>query len=66
MESLHRVEAREAGRDYRVAVVGGGQRPHVGVVVVAQPYPSRGRPGEKNCVTISQKVKPRNTSPSTK
>lgn len=35
---------RRAGRDV-VAVVGGGERPHVGVVVVSQPYPSRGRPG---------------------
>lgn len=32
------------GRDL-VVVIGGGERPHVGSVVLAQPVPSRSRPG---------------------
>jgi hypothetical protein len=35
---------RSAGRDV-VVVVGGGERPHVGCVVVASPMPSRTDPG---------------------
>jgi hypothetical protein len=36
---------RRVGEDL-VVVVGGGQRPHVGCVVLAQPYRSRSRPGQ--------------------
>ena len=35
----------EVGEDLVVAV-GGGERPHVGSVVLAQPYRSKDRPGE--------------------
>jgi hypothetical protein len=46
-ESGRRVEARvtEAGEDVVIAV-GGGQRPHVGCVVLAQPLPSK-KPGKQ-------------------
>jgi hypothetical protein len=41
------VEARVvASGDDLVIVVGGGDRPHVGVVVLAQPIPSRTLPGQ--------------------
>ncbi|MFV2074153.1 MAG: hypothetical protein ACC742_16105, partial [Thermoanaerobaculales bacterium] len=44
--SGRRLEARiqDVGEDL-VVVVGGGQRPHVGCVVLAQPFPSRAQPG---------------------
>lgn len=35
---------RTVGEDL-VVVVGGGERPHVGCVVLAVPYPSKDRPG---------------------
>jgi hypothetical protein len=46
-ETGRKVEARvtEAGEDLVIAV-GGGQRPHVGCVVLAQPLPSK-RPGKR-------------------
>ena len=55
MGSRVRVEDPESGRqltagvkvvgDDLVIAVGGGERPHVGCVVLAQPRPSRTRPG---------------------
>ena len=53
-ESGRAIEARvvEAGDDLVIAV-GGGDRPHVGVVVLAQPIPSRTRPGKHSAsVTV--------------
>jgi hypothetical protein len=46
-DSGRRIEARvtEAGEDLVIAV-GGGERPHVGCVVLAQPLPSK-RPGKR-------------------
>lgn len=53
---------RRAGPDV-VVVVGGGERPHVGVVVVAQPYPSRGRPGRWSASSSVVTIPPHKEEP---
>ena len=53
---------RRAGRDV-VAVVGGGERPHVGVVVVAQAYPSRRRPGQWSASSSLVTIPPHKEEP---
>jgi hypothetical protein len=53
---------RRAGSDV-VAVVGGGERPHVGVVVVAQPYPSRRRPGRWSASSSVVTIPPHKEEP---
>ena len=44
---------RPVGEDV-VVVVGGGQRPHVGCVVLATPVPSRTSPGNWYLTTVPQ------------
>lgn len=53
---------RRAGTDV-IAVIGGGERPHVGSVVVAQAYPSKRQPGTWSASTSVLTIPPHKEEP---
>lgn len=53
---------RRAGRDV-VIVIAGGETPHVGCVVLAQPVQSRSRPGERSSSSSVLTIPPHKEEP---